>query len=603
MTQALLDIVALLAAAVLIVPLAQRLGLGAVLGYLLAGVLLGPSCLGVISAASEHLNEVSELGVVFLLFLIGLELEPKRLWNLKIPIFGMGSLQVALVAALVTGAALAMGMEWRAGLILGLALAMSSTAIATQILKERNILNTAGGSAGFSILLFQDVAVIPILALLPVLAGTEGRGESRPAWQILLVIVAVLVLGRLALRHVFRLVASAHLREVFTALCLLIVVGLAALMQSMGVSMALGAFMGGVLLATSEYRHAIETDIEPFKGLLLGLFFMSVGKSVDLSSIASQPGRIVLLLMAVLMAKLAAHALLGILFRVRWREIPLFALVISQVGEFAYVMLAAASVAGLLSTADVAVWAAVVALSMATTPLLMVAYERLLAPRLVEPAADMSGETVVNEEPEVLIAGFGRVGQIVARILYANRVRATVLDHDPEQIEAVRRFGFKIYYGDATRLDLLTAAGAATAKILVVAVDGVEDGVAIVEMAQKHFPQLRVVARARNVAHAYQLMDLGVEVWERETFDSSLRMGSEVLRLLGWSPYQSVRAGLIFRKHNLQMIENMRASRADQRALLSVAKQAREDLEKMFTGERENLHRSEDSWDLHPDGR
>jgi glutathione-regulated potassium-efflux system ancillary protein KefC len=602
MTHALTEIAALLAAAVVIVPLAQRLGLGAVIGYLIAGVLLGPHGLGLISSSSEHLDQASELGVVFLLFLIGLELDLKRLWNLKWQIFGMGAAQILLLSLLTVGLALLFEVNWRSAIVLGLALSMSSTAIATQILKERNLLATAGGSAAFSILLFQDIAVIPILALLPLLAGMEGSRNAEPGWKILVVVAAVVVIGRVLLRHVFRLVASAHLREVFTALCLLIVVGLAALMQSMGVSMGLGAFLGGVLLASSEYRHAIQTDIEPFKGLLLGLFFMSVGKAVDFTAIAAQPGRILVLLMAVVALKTVAHIAVGWVFRVPNKEVPFFAGVISQVGEFAFVLFAAAAGYGLFSNSEIAVWSAVIALSMGTTPILTSLYDRLIAPRMAT-SIDLSGETIVNEEPEVLIAGFGRVGQIVARLLYANRIRATVLDHDPEQIEAVRRFGFKVYYGDATRLDLLEAAGARTAKILVVAVDDVEDNLEVVDLAREYFPHLQIVARARNVAHVYKLIERDVKIWERETFDSSLRMGVEVLNLLGWSPYQAVRAGHKFRDFNLHTIHELYTKRSNEREMLSVARQAREDLEKMFAGEGQNFRRVDDGWDIHPEGR
>jgi glutathione-regulated potassium-efflux system ancillary protein KefC len=597
----LLDAVLLLAVAVVIVPLAQRLGFGSVLGYLLAGLLIGPAGLKLVTAV-DNISQASELGVVFLLFIIGLELDSKRLWRMKFAIFGMGSAQIVLISLLAGGCAYLLGLEWRAALVVGMGMAMSSTAISTQILKERNLLSTAGGSAAFAILLFQDIAVIPILTVLPLLAGRTQTSGAAPWWEILLVIGAVLGLGRLVLRQAYRLVASAHLREVFTALSLLTVFALSSIMHELGVSMALGAFMGGVLLATSEYRHAIETDIEPFKGLLLGLFFMSVGMSVDLHVILAQPLVIGGLLGGTILLKTVAHAFLGWVFKIARRERPFFAIVLAQVGEFAFVLYGAAAALGLLTPEQTAILVAVTALSMGSTPLLTKMYDRLWAPRLRK-MTDMSDEVVVDDHPEVIIAGFGRVGQIVGRILLANRIRATVLDHDPDQIEQLRRFGFKVYYGDATRLDLLEAAGASNAKILVVAVDGVEDSLAIVDVAKEHFPNLRVVARARNVDHVFKLIDRKVEVWERETFDSSVRMGGEVLQMLGWSPYEAVRAGHKFREHNIRSLHEMIGKRTNQREIISLAKQAREDLERLMAGESHNVHRSQHGWDVHPDGR
>ncbi|MGZ3722450.1 MAG: monovalent cation:proton antiporter-2 (CPA2) family protein, partial [Bdellovibrionales bacterium] len=527
----LLEAILLLASAVVIVPFIQRLGLGSVLGYLLAGLIIGPHGFKLITEI-DNISQASELGVVFLLFIIGLELHPARLWSWRYQIFGMGSGQIILVTLLTAAAALAAGLSWQAALLVGLGISMSSTAISTQILKQRNLLQTSGGAAAFSILLFQDLAVIPILTIVPLLAGSSEKARGVPWWEILLVIGVVLGSGQIVLRLAYRLVASARLREVFTALSLLTVFGLAALMHWLGVSMALGAFMGGVLLATSEYRHAIETDIEPFKGLLLGLFFMSVGMSVNMPTILARPGIIAGLLIGVIVLKIAAHALLAKLSRMSRKEIPLFSVLLSQIGEFAFVLFGAAGAVGLLTPEETAVLIAVTALSMGTTPLLLLLYDRLLAPRLSR-SIDMSSEVVANDDPEVIIAGFGRVGQIVGRVLYANQIRATVLDHDPDQIEQLRKFGFKVYYGDATRLDLLEAAGARSAEVLVVAVDKEEDSIIIVDLAKEHFPHLRIVARARNMSHVFKLMDRGIEIWERETFDSSLRMGSEVLKLLG----------------------------------------------------------------------
>jgi glutathione-regulated potassium-efflux system ancillary protein KefC len=476
---------------------------------------------------------------------------------------------------------------------------MSSTAIATQILRERNLLNTKGGSSAFSILLFQDIAVLPVLALLPYLAGKSEEKAGAAPWVILLVIAGVVLAGQILLRHILRIVAGAHLREVFTAMSLLLVVGMAALMEHLGVSMALGAFVAGVLLATSEYRHAIEMDIEPFKGILLGLFFMTVGMTVDLTTIAQNPTIVAGLVLGLVVIKLAVHMALARAFKISFKERPLFSILISQVGEFAFVLFASARALDMLTQDQTAILSASVAISMASTALLLLIYDRGLAPRLAEMSTKTpEGAEVQDDHPEVLIAGFGRVGQIVGRLLYANGVTATVLDHDPDQIEMLRRFGFKVYYGDATRLDLLEAAGAARAKVLVVAVDDREDSLEIVDLARQHFPHLQLVVRARNVGHVYDLIDREITVWERETFESSLRMSTEVLKSLGWEPYSAVRASNKFRDHNVQMIYDMHSIRNDEAKLTSSARQARMDLENMFKGEREALKRNRDGFDV-----
>lgn len=596
----LFDIVLLLATGVIFVPLFQRIGLGSVLGYLVGGVMLGPSGLGFI-AEPERMAHVSELGVVFLLFIIGLELEPKRLWAWRLSIFGMGGLQVLLVTSLVSALAYGLGMTPSASIVIGIAASMSSTAIATQVLRERNLLGTRGGSSAFSILLFQDMAVIPVLALLPHLAGVSAP-RAVPPWVILPVMILVVLSGRILLRHVFRLVAGSHLREVFTALSLLLVVGMAALMESIGVSMALGAFVAGVLLATSEYRHAVEMDIEPFKGILLGLFFMTVGMSVDVMTISLHPQLLVGIVLGLIAIKIFVHMLVGWMFGLSYKERPLFAVLISQVGEFAFVLFAGARGLALLDAETVALLSAAVSVSMGITPLLLIAYDHWIAPRLATSnSAFADEEEIKNDHPEVLIAGFGRVGQIVGRMLYANGVTATVLDHDPDQIELLRRFGFKIYYGDATRLDLLEAAGAATAKILVVAVDDQADSMEIVDLARQHFPHLKLIVRARNLGHVYELIDRGVPQWERETFEGSLRMSTEVLKELGWEAYSAVRAANKFRDHNVRMIFNLQSVRGDEKKWVSSVRQARSDLENMFKGEREALKQREDGWDIRPD--
>lgn len=591
----LFDIVVLLGCAVIFVPVIQKLGLGSVLGYLIAGLAIGPWGLRGITE-TDHIAHVSEFGVVFLLFIIGLELDPKRLWGWKVQIFGMGLAQMIAVTAVVTGAVMLFGSSWQVGFVIGAGLSLSSTAIASQILRERNLMATPGGSSAFSILLFQDIAVIPLLSILPLLTGGHDSEPHLPFWQTLLVIAVVIALGRHVIRFALRLVASVHQRDLFTALSLLIVVGLAALMQFFGVSMALGAFIGGLLLANSEYRHAIETDIEPFKGLLLGLFFMSVGMTVDLGTLIANPLLTIGAVIGVVALKIALHSALAWAFRLSRKEIPLFSILLSQVGEFAFVLFALAAGDGLFSRETGALLAAIVAISMATTPLCLKLYDRWIAPRLARQGREID-ETINNDDPEVIIAGFGRVGQIVGRLLYANRIRATVLDHDPDQIELLKPFGFKVYYGDATRLDLLEAAGLRTAKLLVIAIDDVDDNLTLARLAKEQFPNVRIIARARNVGHASRLMELGIHIWERETFDSSLRLGTEALKVLGWSPYQAARAGLKFREHNLKMVSDLAAQRGDRATQISVAKQARDDLARMFEGEEQSRRQQDEGWE------
>jgi glutathione-regulated potassium-efflux system ancillary protein KefC len=600
------DALIFLAAAVVFVPLFLRLGLGSVLGYLIGGLVIGPWGAGFIHDV-EHVMHFSEFGVVLFLFLVGLELEPRRLWSLRVPIFGMGTAQVLGCAAVIASAGLALGVTPAAALVAGLGLALSSTAIALQVMKERDWLETRGGNSAFSILLFQDIAVIPMLAVLPMLAPGAGAGSANtasPAWQGALLTVGVLagvvMFGRVLLRPLLRAVAAAHLREVFTALALLLVVAMAGLMQWLELSMGLGAFMAGVLLADSEYRHALETDIEPFKGLLLGLFFMSVGMSIDVGAVKADPLPVLGIVLGLTVAKLGVHAVVARLFGLPAGQRPFFALVIGQVGEFAFVLFSTAAALGVLAPGQTAPLVAAAALSMLLSPISVTVFSRFIEPRWARrQAGAASGPDVIhNDRPAVLIAGFGRFGQIVGRLLYANGVTATVLDHEPDQIELLRRFGFKVYFGDATRVDLLHAAGASDAKILVVAIDDVEAGLRLIDEAHQQFPHLKIYARARNVQHVYGLLDRpSVVAFERETFDSSLSLGAEVLRGLGYTAHGAWRAANRFRDHNLEMLRELHKLRQDQGALVARARQVRDDLTAMFERERDARDRHGEGWD------
>lgn len=584
-----------LAAAVIAVPVAKKLGLGSIIGYLAAGIAIGPWGLKLVTNVQDILH-FAEFGVVLMLFLVGLELEPKRLWNLRRPIFGWGSAQVLACAVIITGVAMAFGVGWKIALVAGLGLALSSTAIALQAIGERNLMPTSSGQAGFSILLFQDVAAIPILALLPLLGVVAGLDEAAgqsnralEALKIIAVIGGIILVGRLLLRPALRWIANSGTPEIFTAASLLLVVGIAALMQFVGLSMALGAFLAGVLLAESEYRRELETDIEPFKGLLLGLFFIAVGMSIDFGVLLKSPGLMAAILFGFLGLKLAVIYLLARAMKLPFQERPVFTVLLAQGGEFAFVVFQAAAGAKVFSMETSSLLIGAVALSMLITPLLLIAVDKLLLPRYANCNATAMEEISEPQTAPIIIAGFGRYGQIVGRMLLAQGIAPTVLDHDAEMIESARSFGYRVFYGDATRLDLLRTAGAASAKVLVLAVDDVEQSIQIVDVAKEHFPQLEIVARARDVTHWNQLRDRGVMRVEREVFESSLRSARSVLELLGHPPHEARQSAMRFRQHNLALFEQMYPHRKDRSKVIAVAKQGRLQLEEQMAQERHQL--------------
>jgi glutathione-regulated potassium-efflux system ancillary protein KefC/glutathione-regulated potassium-efflux system protein KefB len=575
----------LMAAAVIAVPVSKRLGLGSVLGYLAAGVVLGPAGLG-ITGDVEGILHFAELGVVLLLFVIGLELQPSRLWVMRKPVFGLGGAQVALTATLLALAAWLAGLSAGTAAIVGLALALSSTAFALQIMAERNELTTRYGRAAFSILLFQDLAVIPMLALMPLLAVREGAAMDAADMlaataKVVVVLAAVGVGGRYLLRHVFRLVAATQIREVFTAMALLTVVGTALLMEAVGLSMALGAFLAGVLLADSEYRHALEADIEPFKGLLLGLFFIAVGMSVDLGLLIRQPLTIAGIVFGLLAIKAAVLYGLGKIYCRGAEPARHLALVLSQGGEFAFVIFGVASGVGVLERglADLLILA--VTTSMVATPLLLAVHDAGMR-RFRNPPADDGMEQPELEENRVIIAGFGRFGQIIGRILRARKIGFTALEVSPDQVNFVRKFGNKVYYGDASRLDLLRAARADKATAFVLAIDDVEASIRTAETVLTHFPNLTVYARARNRNHAYRLMEKGVRIIGRETFLSSLDMARAVLEGLGLPTYEAARTVETFRAHDEERLHSHYEMRDDEDRLAELAREWATELEDLF---------------------
>jgi glutathione-regulated potassium-efflux system ancillary protein KefC len=583
-----------LSAAVIMVPLSQFLGLGSIIGYLAAGIAIGPWGLGFVTNVQDILH-FAEFGVVLMLFLIGLELEPKRLWSLRRPIFGWGTAQVAGCTAVIFLGAILAGARWEVALAAALGLALSSTAIALQVMGERNLLPTSSGQASFSILLFQDVAAIPILALIPLLGQGAEPSEAVAhahrgieALKIVGVVIGIILGGRLLLRPLLRWIARTNSTEIFTAAALLLVVGIAALMQLVGLSMALGAFLAGVLLAESEYRRELETDIAPFKGLLLGLFFMAVGMSVDFGVLLREPGTTALIVLGFLAAKMLVIWMLAKAMGLPFQERPVFTILLAQGGEFAFVVFQAAAGAHVFSAEVASQLVAAVALSMLVSPLLLVAVDKLLMPRLaLRGTGKKLDEISEQQEAPIIIAGFGRYGQIVGRTLLAQGIACTVLDHDADTVEAIRKFGYRVFYGDATRLDLLRMSGAASARVLVVAVNDVEQSLKIVDLAREHFPQLQIVARARDVPHWGELRDRGVHQVEREVFESSLRSARSVMELLGFTPNIARQKTMRFRIHNIALFEELYPHRGDSVKALAVAKRGRQQLEEQMARERE----------------
>jgi glutathione-regulated potassium-efflux system ancillary protein KefC len=591
----LIDAIVYFTAAVIFVPIASRLRLGSVLGYLAAGCVIGPFGLGLVRDV-ESILHFAELGVVLMLFVIGLELEPSRLWQMRRSVFGGGALQMVVCGLVLAAGGLVAGLPWKGALVAGLAVALSSTAIAVQTMKERGLLSSPLGKAAFGILLFQDIAAIPLVGIVPLLSE-EASTAGGPRWlgfvKVLGAIVGVVVIGRFATRPALRAIARTHLREVSTAFALLLVIGIAQLMDLVGVSMGLGAFLAGVLLAGSEYRHALESDIEPFKGLLMGLFFIAVGMSIDFGLLASQPLLLLALVLGFTLLKTGALYLVARRLGMSSGPNPqglMLAALLSQGGEFAFVVFGVARAARLLPGDWDKRLTLTVALSMALTPILVIAANFLQ--RRASTATAREPDKIEGELAPVIIAGFGRFGQIVGRLLFASGLRATVLDVDPDAIDLLRRFGFRIFYGDATRLDLLEAAGAHEAKVLVNAIDDVDANLKLVDLVQHHFPHLRIVARARNVTHWFELRKRGIEGIEREVFDSALMAGRRTLEVLGVGPYEAQERAAKFRRQNLRSLEQMNdGSAADMGERTARARDARDQLERQFEKDREELDR------------
>ncbi len=600
-----------LLAAVISVPLAKRFGLGSVLGYLIAGVIMGPHVLGLIGEEGPDLMHIAEFGVVMMLFLVGLELRPALLWELRGSILGMGGLQVVATALVIGIAAKFCGLGWQPSLSIGLIFAMSSTAIVLQSLNEKGLMKTPGGDACFSVLLFQDLSIIPILALLPLLgtlplASTAGHLSNPlagfPQWEqglfVLGAVITVIAAGRFLLRPLFRYIASTELREMFTATTLLLVVGIAELMQTVGLSAALGTFLAGVVLAESEYRHQLEADIEPFKGLLLGLFFIAVGAGIDFTLLAHRPALIAGLVAGVLILKFLVLLALGRGFRLEAGQSFLFAFALAQGGEFAFVLFSYAKDHGVLAPDLANMLTAVVALSMATAPLLFTINDNLVQSRFTVRRAEREPDRIDEYESPVLLAGFGRFGHVVGRLLRANGFPTTVLDHDPDQVDALRRFGLKSFYGDASRLDMLRSAGAEKAKIFILAIDDEVRSLEIIRTVQENFPHLQILARANSRQHAYELLQLGVKDVFRETFGSALDLGVAALRTLGVRAWRAHRAARIFREYDEASMRELVTLLGDEQEYLSRARQHIENLEQVLQADEKRFGNGPDpQWD------
>lgn len=605
-----------LLAAIISVPVAKRLGFGSVLGYLLAGMIIGPFVLRLIGSEGEDVMHFAEFGVVMMLFLIGLELNPNRLWQMRRSIFGMGGLQLLVTATVLGGVAILLGQTTREGIAIGLMLALSSTAIVLQTLAEKGLMKQASGQASFSVLLFQDIAVIPILALLPLLAGPAGgfnnhndevqhfAGMEVSGWfqvaLILVVITGIVVIGRYLARYIFRIIARTGLREIFTATALLMVIAISITMDLVGLSPALGAFLAGVVLANNEYRHELEADIEPFKGLLLGLFFISVGASMDFNLLVSSPGMVLGILFALIAIKFVVLFILGRVFGIRGGQNNLFAFSLAQGGEFAFVLVSFSLDNGVLSSHTSELLFLVVALSMAITPLLLLFNDRVIFPLVFRSENVQEHDHIEETGNPVVIAGFGRFGVVMGRFLIANGFRATILDDNPDNIQVLRKFGFKVYYGDATRHDLLASAGCEVAKVIVVAVDDKQQSLKIIDLVQRKYPHLQILARSMDMDHTYELMKRGVEDIKMDTFESSLELGVKALTRLGLNNYRAHRLGQTFRQHDKKVIRDLyQHHKEDEKKYLSEAKKYASELEELFITENEEPEYDRDcSWDV-----
>ena len=604
-----------LAAAVISVPIAKRLGLGSVLGYLLAGIIIGPFVLHFIGEEGQDVMHFAEFGVVMMLFLIGLELKPSLLWKMRMPILGLGGAQVGITTVVITVIGILVGISWQASLAVGLTLALSSTAIVLQTLQEKNLSNTTGGQNVFSVLLFQDLAIIPILAILPLLAtgnhevaadlhaeGASTWTDGLNVWVKTLVTLGAISLiifaGNFLISPLFRLIAKTGLREIFTAAALLLIIAIAFLMTKVGLSPALGTFLAGVVLAQSEYRHELESDIEPFKGLLLGLFFIAVGASIDFQLIGEKPLIMAELVIGLILVKFIVLFIVGKIFKMGLDNNFLLAFSMAQGGEFAFVLFSVALGNNVLEAEVGNTLIAVVALTMAITPLLMLVNEKLIQPRFGTKEKAERDDDVFEEDNAIIVAGFGKMGSVIGRFIQACGLHATYLDLDPDNVDLLRRLGLKVYYGDASRTDLLNAAGASKAKILIIAVNEEEKILEIAATAKKHFPNLKIYSRSVSWKNNFDLHELGIDQTYRETYGSAMQMAEEALTGYGLRKHQVHRLSKKFTRHNEEAIRELSEKRKDSPNILKDVKQRFEDLENLMIQEQADSQKDKDKgWD------
>ena len=605
------DALIYLAAAVVFVPIAKKLGMGSVLGYLLGGIIIGPFFLGFIGQEGKDIMHFAEFGVVMMLFLIGLELEPSNFWRMRNLILGTGSVQFCTTTMLIFAVFLFIGFSWQAALACGLALAMSSTAIVMQTLREKGLTRTESGKSSFAVLLFQDIAVIPILALLPLLAfsavhapatGNATLLSGQPGWAQTLTLLGavglVILSGRFVIVPFLRFIARIHLRELFTAAALLIVIGTAYIMMLVGLSPALGTFLAGVVLANSEFRHELESDIEPFKGILLGLFFISVGASINFSLIVNNPLMIVALVCGIIVIKASVLILAGKLARLSFDQNLIFTLGLAQVGEFAFVLFSFIHQLNILPAQWTDMMMGVTAISMTVTPLLLLANERFILPRFGTKEKEEKKADDIDVYNPVIIAGFGHFGSTLGRFLRANGIHATILDNDSDRVDLLRKMGFKVFYGDATRIDILKSAGADEARVLIAAIDSPEDNYDLAEKTKKLFPHLTIMVRARSRLDAYELIDMGVKDIYRESLDTSVRLGIDVLIKLGVRKYSATRAGQNFIKYDEAAMYQLAPHRHDQDTYIFNTREQIQLQEQLLTNDREvNPTLNDHAWD------
>ena len=594
-----------LSAAVIVVPIAKITGLGPVLGYLVAGILIGPFGLGLVADPTTILH-FSEFGVVMMLFLIGLELQPREFWHMRVRLLGLGIPQVLITALAIGGISITLGLPWQTSIVIGLALALSSTAIVLKIIDERGIMQRSTGRSAFATLLVQDVAVIPILAIIPFLVipelaahaptDTHGADPAHGAessddavWRIAFVFSSMYLAGRYLLRPVMQFIARTGVREIFTALSLLLVVAAALLMDWIGISPALGAFMIGVILADSEYRHELESDLDPFKSLLLGLFFISVGMSIEFSVLTENFGMIFGLVFGLVALKLAVLFALATIFKMHITDRILLATLLAQGGEFGFVLFQFAVGAGAMAPDVGDVLNVTVALSMMLTPVLLILFDRVIAPMLIIDTSDERPHDDISVRNRVIVLGYGRFGQISTRLLTAQGFEATVIDHDPEQIELMKKFDAKVFYGDARRLDLLRSAGADRAELMIISIHNPGIVSEISRMVREHFPHIRILARARDRNHAHDLMDIGVHELERDTFHSALHLGIKALIALGYTETRAKRLAAAFAAHDVEMLQEAYALRGDDEAMIGHVKTARELLAQVMQSDLEDF--------------